>query len=252
MTQEKQWDREYRDQTFLTNENDPQSDVVRFVRFLKKEFKKVATSVGSASADVASSENFAGFENLKVLDLGCGTGRNSFYFAELGASVVGLEISSKAIEIAEQNLLQANKMSSSDLDISYKKQSIGEKFPLVDSSVSIALDVTSSNSLSEAEREVYLSETARVLCPGGHFLVKALCKDSDTNAKNLLKTNPGREADTYILPDTGICERVFSHDDFLQTYQKFFTILHLEKKTSYTRMSGRLYKRNFWIAYLKK
>jgi len=177
---------------------------------------------------------------------------NSFYFAELGASVASFEISETAIEIARENLADENKMSRVTLDIKYKKQNIGEKFPLADDWADIALDVTSSNSLSESEREIYLSETARVLKPGGYFFVKALCKDGDDNAKHLLKNNPGGEADTYILPDTGIRERVFSRDDFVATYQKFFHILHLEKKTSYTTMSGRLYKRNFWICYLKK
>jgi SAM-dependent methyltransferase len=233
MPQEKEWNREYENSTFLTKENKPQNDVVRFVKFLKKSEK-------------------INPEGLKVLDLGSGIGRNSFYFAELGASVVGLEISGKAIEIARKNLEVAEKNSGARLDVEYKKQSIGEKFPLSDEWADIALDVTSSNSLSEAEREIYLSETARVLKFGGYFFVKALCKDGDDNAKQLLKNNLGGEADTYVLPDTGITERVFSREDFVATYQKFLTILHMEKKTSYTTMSGRLYKRNFWICYLKK
>ena len=240
MSQEKEWDREYKNSTFLTKDNKPQADVVRFVKFLKKEFKKSA------------GENFGGFENIKVFDLGSGAGRNSFYFAELGASVVGLEISETAISIAQKNLNEAQKISGARLTVEYKKQSIGDKFPVPDGWADIVLDVTSSNSLSEAEREIYLSETARTLKSGGYFFVKALCKDGDDNAKHLLKTNPGGEVDTYILPDTGIRERVFSRDDFIATYQKFFIILHLEKKTSYTTMSGRLYKRNFWIGYLRK
>ena len=114
------------------------------------------------------------------------------------------------------------------------------------------LDVTSSNSLSEVEREVYLIETHRVLKDDGYFFVKALCKDADDNAKNLLKNSPGSEKDTYILPETKITERVWTMQDFVATYEKYFTILHLEKKTSYTHMSDRLYKRNFWIGYLKR
>ena len=241
--QEKEWDREYRRSTFLTKENKPQADVVRFVKFLKKEFKKSAAESG---------QNFFDFENLKVLDLGSGAGRNSFYFGELGASVVGLEISGAAIDIAQGNLAAAEKISGARLHVEYKKQSIGQKFSLADDWADVALDVTSSNSLTVVEREIYLSEIARVLKTGGYFLVKALCLDGDQNAKHLLKSSPGGEAGTYILPDTGIRERVFSREDFTQTYQKFFTILHLEKKISYTRMSGRLYKRNFWIGYLKK
>ncbi len=224
--QEKVWENEYRNSKLLTKENKPQSDTVRFVQFLKKfDGKAQATT---------------------VLDLGSGTGRNSFYFAELGCDVFGLEISKTAIEIAKQNAKDAS------LNIDYKKQSIGEKFPLRDNSMDIVLDVTSSNSLTESEREVYLFETHRVLKSGGYFFVKALCKDGDDNAKYLLKNLPGKEKDTYIMPGLGVTERVWTKEDFTTTYEQYFTILKLEKKTSYPRMNNRSYKRNFWIAYMKK
>ena len=230
--QENVWDREYRKSKLLTKENKPQADVVRFVQFLKKE----------QGIEVS---------NLRVLDLGSGTGRNSFYFAEMGNSVVGLEISKTAIEIAQKNISDAT-MSRTVLDIEYKKQSIGETFPFSDNMFDVVLDVTSSNSLNEAEREIYLIETHRVLKERGYFFVKALCKDGDDNAKYLLKNSPGKEKDTYIMPDIGIVERVWTKEDFVATYEKYFTILSLEKKTSYSRMNDRVYKRNFWIVYLKK
>lgn len=226
MTQESVWDKEYKNSKLLVKENIPSADVVRFVKFLKKE-----------SFDI---------EGSQILDLGSGMGRNSFYFADLGAKVVGLEISQFAINLAKTY------MSKTVFDIDYKKQSIGEKFPLEDDSVDIVLDVTSSNSLNEGEREVYLAETSRVLKKGGYFFVKALCKDADDNAKYLLKNFPGAEKDTYIMPELGVTERVWSKEDFIKTYEKYFSIVHMEKKTSYSRMNNRVYKRNFWVIYLKK
>lgn len=227
MAQEKVWDNEYKKSKLLTKENKPQSDVVRFVQYLKKE-KKV------------------NLEGLQVLDLGSGTGRNSFYFAELGAKAVGLEISKTAVELAIENAKEAN------LDVNYIKQSIGEVFPLKDDSIDIVLDVTSSNSLTEVEREIYLPETNRVLKKDGYFFVKALCKEGDENAKYLIKNNPGKERDTYIMPELGITERVWTKEDFVTIYTKYFKVLKLEKKTSYSRMNNRSYKRNFWIVYLTK
>lgn len=226
MTQESVWDKEYKSSKLLVKENIPSADVVRFVKFLKKE-----------SIDI---------ENSRVLDLGSGMGRNSFYFSEFGAQVTGLEISKTAVGLAEGNAKNAN------LNIQYIKQSIGEKFPVDDASVDIVLDVTSSNSLNEREREVYLSEAKRVLKIGGYFFVKALCKDGDLNAKYLLKNSPGPEKDTYIMPELGVTERVWSKEDFIKTYESYFSIVQMEKKTSYSRMNNRVYKRNFWICYLKK
>lgn len=227
MTQEHVWDKEYRNSKLLTKENEPQSDVVRFVKFLKKEEKM-------------------SLEGLSVIDLGSGTGRNSFYFAEMSNKVLGLEISKTAVGMAEEYAKEA------DLSIEYKKQSIGEVFPCKDDSVDIALDVTSSNSLTESERDVYLSETNRVLRTGGYFFVKALCKEGDENAKYLIKNFPGPEKDTYIMPELGVTERVWTKEDFVSTYEKYFKIIYMEKKTSYSRMNDRSYKRNFWIVYMKK
>jgi ubiquinone/menaquinone biosynthesis C-methylase UbiE len=227
MAQENVWNREYKNSKLLTLENKPQSDVLRFVQFLRKE------------------EGIS-LNSLKILDLGSGTGRNSYFFAEMGNSVTGLEISKKAIEIAEKNAKDTG------LDITYKKQSIGEKFPIEDDSIDIALDITSSNSLTEAERENYLKETQRVLKTGGYFFVKALCKEGDLNAKNLLKQFPGKEMDTYIMPGLGLTERVWSKEDFCKTFDPFFKVIHLKKKTSYSKFNNRSYKRNFWVAYMKK
>ena len=238
MAQEKVWDREYKKSTFLTKENKPQSDVVRFVKWLKENSPELCEGFITNKAIVTT-----------VLDLGCGTGRNSYYFAELGADVTGIEISKTALDIAKANLnIDGNQIYA----IAYIKQSIGEKLPFEDESFDILLDVTSSNSLSESERDIYLFETNRVLKHGGYFFTKALCKEGDENAKTLLKKSPGKGKDTYIMPDTNIEERVWSKNDFVKTYEKYFKIISLDKKTSYTRMNDRVYKRNFWIAYLQK
>lgn len=44
-----------------------------------------------------------GHTNLRVLDYGCGVGTIGLYLASLGNSVTGIDISSKAVKIANQN-----------------------------------------------------------------------------------------------------------------------------------------------------
>ena len=116
----------------------------------------------------------------------------------------------------------------------------------------MVLDVTSSNSLNEAGREVYLKETHRVLKSGGYFFVRALAKDGNKNVKNLLKQSGGREYDTYIIKEIGLTERVFSREDFTKMYTQYFKILHLEKKSNYTTFNNRIYKRDYFLAYMQK
>ncbi|MBI2120194.1 MAG: class I SAM-dependent methyltransferase [Parcubacteria group bacterium] len=221
------WEREYRNPQLVTKGGKPQNDTLRFFTFLKKE-------------------EGVTLEGLRVLDLGCGTGRNANYLAELGNTVTGFEISGTAIELARA------RAKSSGVAAEYFYHDIGAKYPFGDSTFDLILDVTSSNSLNEKEREIYLAETHRVLKLGGYFFVKTLCKDGDQNAKALLKKSPGPEPDTYINTHMGLTERVFSEQDFRSIYSKYFHILRLEKKTSYTRFKNQSYKRNFWLAYMKK
>lgn len=225
--QGKVWDREYQNPKLMTGGDKPQADVLRFFKFLKKEKKFI-------------------IEDKKILDLGCGTGRNSNYLAERGNNVIGIEISKTALGVAQKNAREKN------LTVDYRLEDIGKPYDIVDNSIDIVLDVTSSNSLDESGREIYLKEVHRVLKNDGYFFVRALCKDGDENAKKLLKRNHGKEKDTYFIKKLGITERVFSREDFVKMYSQYFNILKLEKKTGYTRFEGRVYKRNYWLAYLQK
>ena len=227
MPQTSAWENEYRNPKLVTKKAEPQNDVKRFLKLLKKK---------GISFDA----------HLSVIDLGCGTGRNSNYLSEQGCKVVGLEISKTALELAKER--------AKDLGVSvdYRLQSIGDTYPYNDESFDLALDITSSNSLNEKERAIYLKETARVLKAGSPFFVRALCKDGDANVKNLLKLSPGKEYDTYVNKEMGLTERVFSREDFIATYSAHFTIIKLEKKTGYAHFNGRIYKRNYWLAHLTK
>jgi len=221
------WENEYRNPKVMTKEAEPQSDLKRFLKFLRKERKVVP-------------------ENLQVLDIGSGTGRNSNYLAELGGSVTGLELSPTALTLSKDRAKELR------VKVDYRLHDIGKAYPFADSSFDLLLDIMSSNSLDEKGRAVYINECSRVLKPGGHFFVKALCKDGDDNAKALLRTAPGGEVDTYKNPDIGNIERVWSREDIEKYYKKYFEILFLEKKTNYQKSAGRTYKRNYWIMYLTK
>ena len=234
MAQEQVWEHEYQDPKLVTKDDKPQSDTLDFFKYLKRE-----KGVALASA--------------RVLDLGCGTGRNSNYLALEGANVTGIDISGTALLLAarrakELGLIGANVESG----VEYIKGNIGEILQFENDTFDFIIDVTSSNSLNESERERYLEESNRVLKPGGNFFVKTLCKDGDHNAKSLLKLSPGKEHDTYIMPEIGLTERVWSKEDFTAYYARYFVIEKLEKKTNYSRFDGRIYKRNFWLAYMSK
>jgi SAM-dependent methyltransferase len=223
------WEEEYQDPKLVTKKAEPQNDTLRFFKYLKKEAKLELS-------------------NLKILDLGSGTGRNTNYLAELGNQVVGLEISNTAINIA----VERAKILNIQKNVQYIKKSIGSIYPFAGQYFDLVLDVTSSNSLNEKERGVYLGEVSRTLKNGGYFFVRALCKDGDKNAKNLLKVSPGPEKDTYFMKDLNLTERVFSEEDFRKIYGAYFKIKKISKRSGYTRFAGQNYKRNYLLAYLQK
>ena len=221
------WDREYNNPKFVTKNDEPQADTLRFLKYLKKEQKYK-------------------LEDKKILDLGCGTGRNSNYLAEKGNRVIGIEVSKSALSLAKERAKDLG------TEVDYRLGDIGEPYEIEDGSIDVVLDVTSSNSLNEKGRNVYLEEINRVFKKDGFIFVRALCKDGDENAKRLLKQNPGGEYDTYIIKEIGLTERVFSKEDFINTYGQYFKFLKLEKKSGYTTFDGRIYKRNYWLAYMAK
>jgi len=221
------WDKEYRNPKLVTKNDGPNADTLRFLKFLKK-YQKFPV------------------EDKNILDLGCGTGRNANYLAERDNNVIGIEIAKTALNIAK---LRAKDLK---LNVDYRLGDIGEVYDIEDNSIDIILDVTSSNSLDEKGREMYLKECSRVLKNGGYMFIRALCKDGNKNVKNLLKASPGKEYDTYIIKEIGLTERVFSKEDFTKMYGKYFKILNLEKKTSYSTFNDRIYKRDYWLAYLQK
>lgn len=220
------WEKEYQSPQFLSLDTSPQKSVRKFIRFLKKQEVPI--------------------QDAKVLDLGCGNGRNSMYFASLGASVTGYDISATAIAHARQ-LARTQAVKGT-----FAVHNIGEHYPMEDHTIDIILDVTASNGLTPDERESYVKEISRVIKQGGYLFVRTLCLDSDTNAKQLLKMHPGPYPQTYTMPQTQITERVFSKQEMETLYANEFELLSLKKTSGYMNVDGKTYKRYVWLAYFRR
>jgi SAM-dependent methyltransferase len=227
MAQRDPWEREYQNPLLVSMGDEPQRALLDCLKHLRR---KEGLTVNGA----------------RVLDLGSGVGKNAIHLAKLGSDVHAIEISQTAIDIAKERARNEK------TDVDFIRGSIGKNYPFEDASFDLILDIMSSNSLNEKERETYLRESCRVLKPGGLMIVRGLCKDGDKNAQALLKMRPGKERDTYVMPEMDLTERVFTRDDFTAAYSPYFAILDLEKKTNYARVGDRQYKRNYWLAMLKK
>ena len=224
----KVWEREYGEFKLIVNslEDRPQSGLACFLRWLKEEQK-------------------IDFKKWRVLELGSGSGRNANYLASIGCAVTGLEFSQPALALARK------RAEMSGVEIDYLEHDIGRPYPVPANYFNLVLDITSSNSLDEKGREIYLREVKRVLQLDSWFFLRALCKDGDKNVKELLKRFPGPERDTYIMPELGLVERVFSKEDLEKTYGQYFKLAKLTRESQYVKFNNRRYKRYYWVAYLK-
>jgi SAM-dependent methyltransferase len=107
-----------------------------------------------------------GREPGRALDLGCGTGTNSIYLAQQGFTVVGVDFSGKAIELARRKARQAGVAVDFHTGDVTRLDFLNEPFEAV-------LDVGCFHGLDAVGRARYAAHLARLTRPGSTFLLWA-------------------------------------------------------------------------------
>jgi SAM-dependent methyltransferase len=100
--------------------------------------------------------------DIKILEVGCGSGANLWVIAHEGFDAYGLDLSDEALKLCEAMLGSwgvAAKLSNGSMTT----------LPYPDSMFDAAVDVFSSYCLNEGEFDQYLNEVARTLKPGGRY-----------------------------------------------------------------------------------
>jgi len=98
----------------------------------------------------------------RVLDVGCGTGENALLAASLGYETVGVDLSKKAIELAERKARQRGIDARFVVADALRLGDLGERFDTV-------LDCGLFHVLEDAEREAFVAGLAQVLPAGGRY-----------------------------------------------------------------------------------
>ncbi|MBI5644923.1 class I SAM-dependent methyltransferase [Candidatus Kaiserbacteria bacterium] len=221
------WNREYKTGEHLVLSTTQSEDLEKFVRWQERHYKREFLN-----------------PYAKVLDLGCGNGRNLIFLAEnFGMHGIGYDISDVAIEHARRE--------SGDLPIEYDARSIAQPLPLPDESQTFVLDMMTSHFLKKAERDSLLREIVRVLRPGGWLFFKSHLADEDLNVKRLLREHPADEENAYIHPILGVYEYVWTADAVHDFFSKDFEVHKIYKSHKHV-IRGRAGKRRTFSAYLQK
>lgn len=112
----------------------------------------------------------------KVLDAGCGNGRNSIYLAELGPTVVGLDSSVVAIEKA-RSFAKERKL---EERVSFQKADLMDPLPFKSESFDLCLDMyLFCHFIESATKRRYVNELYRVTNCNGHVLTAQFSRNDE-------------------------------------------------------------------------
>jgi len=160
----------------------------------------------------------------RVLDLGCGAGRHSFYLAELGLDVVAQDKSRVGLEILESRVAGtplAKRVVTQQGDM--------RSLPFADASFDGVVAWGSIYHARRVEIGAILSELRRLVRPGGRLLVSFKGLDD-------FQRGTGRELepDTWYLPEKDLPMH-FASRERVREYMAGFTVDAVETEKSTLR-----------------
>lgn len=188
------------------------------------------------------------FENMgRVLDAGCGPGRNSIYLAKKGCEVDAIDFSHVALN---ELLNEAAKAKVSD-KISSLYCELENDLPFNNDTHELALDsYVSCHFIDRALRQHYLSELARVLRPDG-FLFSTQFSIDDEYYRSLIRgDNNGRSV--VIDPNNGVTKALYSEERVKDLFSEWFSLVHFVRFEFDDIVLGETYRRVILALALRK
>jgi SAM-dependent methyltransferase len=172
-----------------------------------------------------------------ALDLGCGTGRNACYLASLGALVVGVDFSAAALARAASRAAASGNAPRFVLaDVSAGLSFPSGRFDLVS-------DIFVYKHLVDpAVRAAYRREVARVLAPGGRFVL-SLAGAADGYYGQCPDVAPGRRPRVVLDPESDIASVIFTFAELMAELSGVFALEMSWLREKPGLMHGREYRR---------
>lgn len=166
-------------------------------------------------------------KGLKVLDLGCGNGRNAIALAKLGAIVKGIDVSSVALELLE------NRAKKENVEVETFLGSIN-KLPFPDRTFDMVICYNAIFNTSLKQIKETIKETRRVIKKNGVFLVTFRSTKSPIpeDAKALED-----ESNSYVVETDGF--ELISHRTDMEEIEKLSSGWELLKAQEFTETLGK-------------
>lgn len=110
----------------------------------------------------------------RALDVGCGSGQEAVFLAAAGMEVIAVDSSRPALELARERAAAAG------VEIGLRAGSAFD-LPVESGSIDLVLDRGCLHGIDRDDRPDFAAEIARVLAPGGLFLLRG-ARDDDEEA----------------------------------------------------------------------
>lgn len=114
----------------------------------------------------------------KVLELGCGPGRNAIFFAEKGCVVDAVDQSEEGIEWAKERAAEKN------IDVNFIKTNIFD-FEIEEGTYDIVYDSGCFHHIAPHRRMNYLDLVTRALKPGGSFALTCFVQGGELGGADI-------------------------------------------------------------------
>jgi SAM-dependent methyltransferase len=142
----------------------------------------------------------------RVLDVGCGNGRNAVYFARLGAEVLAIDSSPVAISMT-RSFVQRAKVADK---VSIRQAPLEDAIAEMSDSFDLVLDSYVSCHIHEPESlQSYLSELLSLTAASGHLLSLQFGSDDEFYASHIVRRRPLLGHD----PFNGVVKRLYGANE---------------------------------------
>ncbi len=155
----------------------------------------------------------------KVLDLGCGAGRNLVYLASRGFKAYGMDIAPEGLKIIRENLSKAG------LDSELRRGDVYERLPYPDGFFDAVVSVQTLQHNTEDKIISAIGEIKRVLRPGGLVFVTLSGRLSQGKVRLfLVKTAKKIAPNTYVPTqgnEMGLTHFIYSRERVREHFKDF-------------------------------